>query len=132
MLLIRHLREIIKWGVLYSTPFEDEEIMAKKRSLKKESTRDGPPSVQDRIQALLNELTDAELNILLYEIENPHETRSMEKLGRIAAARLNRPKAIKELTIMLIDYNIEQHPKLETHYLTDKYHLLEYIYEYCI
>ena len=106
--------------------------MAKKRSLKKESTRDGPPSVQDRIQALLNELTDAELNILLYEIENPHETRSMEKLGRIAAARLNRPKAVKELTIMLIDYNIEQHPKLETHYLTDKYHLLEYIYEYCI
>ncbi len=106
--------------------------MAKKHSPTKESTQEGPPSVQDRIQALLNELSDAELNILLYEIENPHERRSMEKLGRISAARLKRPKAIKELTIMLIDYNIEQHPNLVTHYLTDKYHLLEYVYEYCI
>ena len=111
--------------------------MAKKRSPKKEpaSKKDAteqPPSVQDRIQALLNELTDAELNILLYEIENPHERRSMEKLGRIASARLKRPKAIKNLTNMLIDYNIERHPRLETHYLTDKYHLLEYVYEYCI
>jgi hypothetical protein len=106
--------------------------MAKKRSPKKESTQEGSPSVQDRILALLNELTDAELNILLYEIENPHERRSMEKLGRIAAARLKRPKAINDLTNMLVDYNIERHPKLETHYLTDKYHLLEYFYEYCI
>ena len=106
--------------------------MAKKRKPKNESTPEGPPSVQDRIKALLNELTDAELNILLYEIENPHERRSMEKLGRIASARLKRPKAVKELTNMLIDYNLEQHPKLETHYLTDKYHLLEYFYEYCI
>ncbi len=109
--------------------------MAKKRSPKKESEKDTPeqpPSVQDRIQALLNELTDAELNILLYEIENPHERRSMEKLGRIAAARLKRPKAIKELTDMLIDYYIERNPRLETHYLTDKYHLVEYFYDYCI
>jgi hypothetical protein len=111
--------------------------MAKKRSPKKEvsSKKDASEqaaSVQDRIQALLNELTDAELNILLYEIENPHETRSMEKLGRIASARLKRPKAIKELTNMLIDYNIERHPRLETHYLTDKYHLLEYFYDHCM
>ena len=110
--------------------------MAKKRSRKNETaskdTTDQPPSVQDRIQVLLNELTDAELNILIYEIENPHEARSVQKLGRIAAARLRRPKAIKQLADMLIDYNIERHPKLETHYLTDKYHLLEYFYEYCI
>ena len=106
--------------------------MAKKRSPKKEATSDSPPSIQDRIQALLNELADAELNILLYEIENPHERRSMEKLGRIASAKLKRPKAIKELTNMLIDYNIERHPRLETHYLTDKYHLLEYFYDHCI
>ena len=111
--------------------------MAKKRSPKNETaskkdTTEQPPSVRDRIQALLDELADAELNILLYEIENPHETRSMEKLGRIAAARLKRRKAIRELTDMLIDYNIERHPRLETHYLTDKYHLLEYFYEYCI
>jgi hypothetical protein len=110
---------------------QEKEIMAKKRSPKREPTQEGPPSVQDRIQALLNELTDAELNILLYEIENPHERRSMEKLGRNAAARLKRPKAIKELANMLVDYNIERNPKLETHYLTDKYHLLEYFYEYC-
>jgi len=111
--------------------------MAKKRSQKNEvvsekGTTDQPPSVQDRIQTLLNELTDAELNILLYEIENPHERRSVEKLGRIASARLKRPKAIKELTNMLIDYNIERHPRLEAHYLTDKYHLLEYFYDYCM
>jgi hypothetical protein len=110
--------------------------MAKKRSPKKEAastnTSEQPPSVQDRIQALLNDLADAELNILLYEIENPHERRSMEKLGRIASARLKRSKAIKELTDMLTDYNIERHPRLETHYLTDKYHLVEYFYEYCI
>src|SRR5271167_2296624 len=106
--------------------------MAKKRSPKKVSTQEGQPSVQDRIQGLLNELTDAELNILLYEIENPHERRSMEKLGRIASARLRRPKAIKELTNMLIDYNIERHPRLETHYLTGKYHLLEYFYDHCM
>ena len=90
------------------------------------------PSVSTRIQALLNELTDAELNILLYEIENPRETRTMRKLGRIASARLKRPKALTELTEMLIDYSIEQHPKLETHYLTDKYHLVEYFYDHCI
>ena len=30
---------------------------------------------------------------------------------------------------MLIDYYIERNPRLETHYLTDKYHLLEYFYE---
>jgi hypothetical protein len=118
--------------------------MPKKRSPKIESTEEKPSapktetadmtgqSVRDRIQALLNELTDAELNILLYEIENPHETRSMAKLGRIASARLKRPKAIKELTNMLMDYSIERHPRLETHYLTDKYHLREYFYEYCI
>ncbi len=108
--------------------------MAKKRSPKIDaaSKQEQSPGVQDRIQALLNELTDAELNILLYEIENPHEPRSMEKLGRIAAARLKRPKAIKELTDMLIDYYIERNPRLETHYLTDKYHLLEYFYDYCI
>jgi hypothetical protein len=111
--------------------------MAKKRSPKNEAacekdTTEQSPSVQDRIQALLNELTDAELNILIYEIENPHEARSVQKLGRIAAARLRRPKAIKQLAEMLIDYNIERHPRLETHYLTDKYHLLEYFYEYCI
>ena len=111
--------------------------MAKKRSPKKESTdandaTEQTPSVRDRIQALLNELADAELNILLYEIENPHETRSLAKLGRIASAKLKRPKAIKELTDMLMDYNVEQHPKLETHYLMDKYHLQEYFYDYCI
>ncbi len=111
--------------------------MAKKRSAKKEvsSKKDAaeqPQSVKDRIQTLLNELTDAELNILLYEIENPHERRSVEKLGRIAAARLRRPSAIKQLTNMLIDYNVEQHPRLETHYLTDKYHLLEYFYDHCM
>ena len=108
--------------------------MAKKRSPKEEAKdeSDSPPSIQDRIQALLNELADAELNILLYEIENPHERRSMEKLGRIASARLKRPKAIKELTNMLIDYNIERHPRLETHYLADKYHLVEYFYDHCI
>ena len=97
-----------------------------------QDTTEQPPSVQERIQALLDELTDAELNILMYEIENPHEARSMEKLGRIASTRLKRPKAIKELTNMLIDYNIERHPKLEARYLTDKYHLLEYFYEYCM
>ncbi len=111
--------------------------MPKKRSPKQEASSkkdasEQPPSVQDRIQTLLNELTDAELNILLYEIENPHERRSMEKLGRIASARLKRPKAIKELTYMLIDYNIERHPRLENHYLTDKYRLLEYFYDHCI
>jgi hypothetical protein len=104
--------------------------MAKKRSPKKEA--DQPPSVIARIQALLNELTDAELNILNYEIENRHETRSMETLGRIAAARLKRPSSIKQLAGMLIDYNIEKHPRLESHYLTDKYHLIEYFYEYCM
>ena len=56
----------------------------------------------------------------------------MEKLGRIASARLRRPSAIKHLTDMLIDYYIERNPRLETHYLTDKYHLLEYFYEYCM
>ena len=109
--------------------------MAKRRSPKNEAasnTSGQPQSVQDRIQALLNELTDAELNILLYEIENPHERRSVEKLGRIASARLRRPSAIKQLTNMLIDYNIERHPRLETHYLTDKYHLVEYFYDYCM
>jgi hypothetical protein len=111
--------------------------MAKKRSPKNEAASkkdriEQPPSIIVRIQALLNELTDAEMNILLYEIENPHERRSVEKLGRIASARLRRPSAIKQLTNMLIDYNIERNPKLETHYLTDKYHLLEYFYEYCI
>ncbi len=107
--------------------------MAKKRSPKNESTqeKEQPPSVRDRIQALLNDLTDAELNILIYEIENPHERRSVEKLGRIASARLRRPSAIKQLTDMLIDYNIERHTRLETHYLIDKYHLLEYFYKYC-
>ncbi|MGA2067556.1 MAG: hypothetical protein ABSG86_21490 [Thermoguttaceae bacterium] len=89
-------------------------------------------SVRDRIEGLLNELTDADLNILLYEIENPSETRSLRKLGRIAAAQLNRRKAIRELAEMLVDYHIEQHPKLETHYLTDKYHLREYFYDHCI
>jgi len=88
--------------------------------------------VRSRIQALLSELTDAELNILIYEIENPHERRSMEKLGRIASASLRRPKAIKQLADMLIDYYIERNFRLETHYLTDKYHLLEYFYEYCM
>jgi hypothetical protein len=111
--------------------------MAKKRSPKNESASkkemaEQPPSVRDRIQAILNELTDAELNILLYEIENPHERHSMKKLGRIASARLKRPKAVKELTNMLIDYNIERHPRLEAHYLTDKYRLLEYFYDYCM
>jgi hypothetical protein len=107
-------------------PAPKDEAVSKKNAT-------GPlPSVRERIQTLLNELTDAELNILIYEIENPHETRTMRKLGRIAAARLKRPKAIKELTEMLIDYSIEQHPKLETHYLTDKYHLVEYFYEHCI
>ena len=109
--------------------------MAKKRTPKIEKPvipKDQQPSVIARIQALLNELTDAELNILRYEIENPKETRSMEKLGRIASARLQRPRAIKELADMLIDYNIERHPRLETHYLTDKYHLQEYFYDYCI
>jgi hypothetical protein len=110
--------------------------MAKKRSPRNETaskdTTEQPPSVQDRIQVLLNELTDAELNILIYEIENPHERRSVEKLGRIASARLRRPKAIKQLTEMLIDYYIERNPRLEMHYLTDKYRLLEYFYEYCM
>jgi hypothetical protein len=123
--------------------------MAKKRIPKKEASPEKPPaptnevaskknqsgqlsSVQERIQALLNELTDAELNILIYEIENPHEPRSMPKLGRIAAARLKRPSSIRQLASMLIDYNIERHPRLETHYLTDKYRLLEYFYEYCM
>ena len=106
--------------------------MAKKAKKKGTASKDQPPSLQDRIQALLNELTDAELNILMYEIENPRETRSMEKLGRIAGARLKRPKAIKELTDMLMDYNIERHPRLEGHYLKDKYHLLQYFYEYCM
>ncbi len=111
--------------------------MAKKRSPTNQSASkkdmvEQPPSVRDRIQALLNELADAELNILIYEIENPQERRSMEKLGRIASARLRRPSAIKHLTDMLIDYYIERNPRLETHYLTDKYHLLEYFYEYCM
>jgi hypothetical protein len=110
--------------------------MTKKPALGKRNTAtnttEQPPSLRDRIQSLLNELTDAELNILMYEIENPQEKRSMKKLGRIAAARLKRPSAIKELTAMLIDYNIERHPRLETHYLTDKYHLQEYFYDYCM
>jgi hypothetical protein len=111
--------------------------MAKKRSPKKEATsyKDATeqlPSLRDRIQALLNELADAELNILIYEIENPKERRSMEKLGRIASARLKRTEAIKVLVDMLMDYNIERHPRLETHYLTDKYHLREYFYDYCM
>jgi len=127
---MRLSEEKIEQGIFHSLLLKEKGIMAKKRCPAKKS--EGPPSVQDRIQALLDELTDAELNILLYEIENPHERRSMEKLGRIAAARLKRPKAIKELTDMLIDYNIERHAKLETHYLTDKYRLLEYFYEYCI
>ncbi|MGD0900696.1 MAG: hypothetical protein ABR915_22925 [Thermoguttaceae bacterium] len=96
------------------------------------NTPDRQPGVRDRLEGLLNELTDAELNILMYEIENPGEIRSMNKLGRIAAARLDRQKAIRELAEMLIDYHIEQHPRLETHYLTDKYHLREYFYDYCI
>jgi hypothetical protein len=116
--------------------------MAKKRSPNKTATQKEAvsamatagqtPSVRDRIYALLNELTDAELNILIYEIENPQEVRSIAKLGRIASTRLQRPRATKELVDMLLDYNIERHPKLETHYLTDKYHLLEYFYEYCM
>ena len=111
--------------------------MAKKRSPENKAasnkdTTEQPPSVRDRIQGLLNELTDAELNILMYEVENPEEARSMNKLGRIAAARLKRPKAIKQLAAMLIDYNIERHPRLESHYLTDKYHLQEYFYDYCM
>jgi hypothetical protein len=108
--------------------------MAKNRRLKQDATQEGGqlPTVRDRIQALLNELTDAELNILIYEIENPKETRSMAKLGRIASARLKRPKAINELVEMLMAYNIERHPRLETHYLTDKYRLREYFYDYCI
>ena len=68
----------------------------------------------------------------MYEIENPKEKRSLEKLGRIASARLKRPKALKQLVAMLIDYNIERHPRLESHYLTDKYHLQEYFYDYCM
>ena len=103
-----------------------------KEDASKKDTTDQPPTVRDRIQTLLNELTDAELNIVIYEIENPHERRSVEKLGRIASARLRRPKAVKQLTEMLIDYYIERNPKLETHYLTDKYHLVEYFYEYCM
>jgi len=90
------------------------------------------PGVRDRIEGLLDELTDAELNILMYEIENPSEIRSLRKLARIAAAQLDRRNTIRELAEMLMDYHIEQHPNLETHYLTDKYHLREYFYEYCI
>ena len=112
------------------------ELMAKKRTPKNEAASTDStteqPSVTTRIQALLNELTNGELNILLYEIENPHERRSMEKLGRIASARLKRPKAMKQLTEMLIDYYNERHPRLETNYLTDKYHLVEYFYDYCM
>ena len=109
--------------------------MAKKPSPKNESVSEKeaqPPTVRERIEALLNELADAELNILMYEIDNPKERRSMDKLGRIAAARLKRPKAVKVLVDMLMDYNIERHPRLETHYLTDKYHLREYFYDYCM
>ena len=51
----------------------DMNTMAKKFGPKRQSTQEGPPSVQDRIQTILNELTDAELNILLYEIENPYD-----------------------------------------------------------
>ena len=91
--------------------------MAKKRSPKIDVTqekvsKDDTTSVIARIQALLNELTDAELNILKYEIDNPQEPRSMEKLGRIASLRLKRKQTIKELSAMLIDYNIERHPRL--------------------
>lgn len=111
---------------------EKKPALAKNELAPKTNTTEPQSSVIARIQALLNELTDAELNILMYEIENPQEARSIRKLGRIASARLKRPKAIKELADMLIDYSIEQHPKLETHYLMDKYHLLEYFYDYCI
>ena len=62
--------------------------------------------------ALLNEATDAELNMLLYG-RSPHERRSMEKVRRVASARLKQPKAVW-MTIMLVDYNIERHPKLST------------------
>ena len=79
----------------------------------KRNTTEQPSSVKDRIEGLLNELTDAEVNILMYEIENPTETRSIKKLARIAAPRLNREEAIRELAEMLIDYHLEQHPKLE-------------------
>jgi len=124
-------------AILHPLLPKKEAIMAQKRNPKnevasKKDMAEQPPSLRDRIQALLNELADAELNILLYEIENPHEARSMGKLGRIASAKLKRPKAIKELTDMLIDYYIERNPRLETHYLTDKYHLVEYFYDYCM
>ena len=123
--------------LVYICPKEKENPMAKKRSPKSESSQENVPkdvaaSVSTRIQALLNELTDAELNILKYEIDNPQEPRSMEKLGRIASVRLKRKQTIKELSAMLIDYNIERHPRLESHYLTDKYHLREYFYDYCM
>jgi hypothetical protein len=111
---------------------EKKRAIPRKDAASKRTATEPQPSVRDRIEGLLNELTDAELNILIYEITNPTEIRSMRKLGRIAAARLNRRKAIRELAEMLIDYHIEGHPKLETHYLTDKYHLREYFYDYCV
>ena len=111
---------------------QEPSALSKDDAAPKEGAAEQQPSVTARIQALLDELTDAELNILIYEIENPKEARSIKKLGRIASARLKRPKAIKELADMLIDYSIERHPKLETHYLTNKYHLLEYFYDYCM
>ena len=115
-----------KKGAKKRPPVANEKDVPAKKQVEQQ------PSVRDRIHSLLSELTDAELNILIYEIDNPHEVRSVSKLGRIAAARLNRPKAIQELAEMLIDYHIEQHPKMEDHYLTDKYHLQEYFYDYCM
>jgi len=90
------------------------------------------PTVRHRIRELLNELSDAELNVLMYQVENSAEELSPRKLARVASAPLNRPAAIDELEGMLIDYHIEQHPNLENVYLKDKSQLLSYFYDYVL
>lgn len=97
-----------------------------------EQPQEPQSTIRHRIRELLSELSDAELNVLLYQVENSAEELSPRKLARIASAPLNRPAAIDELEGMLIDYHIEEHPNLADVYLQDKSQLLDYFYDYVL
>jgi hypothetical protein len=97
-----------------------------------EQQQEPQPAIRHRIRELLNELSDEELNVLMYQVENSAEKLSPRKLARVASAPLNRPAAIDELEGMLIDYHIEQHPNLANVYLKDKSQLRNYFYDYVL
>ena len=52
-----------------------------------EPLQESQPTVRHRIRELLNELSDAELNVLMYQVENSAEELSPRKLARVASAR---------------------------------------------